>query len=116
VLKPMENGACLFSMHDEQCNVHCVGVRGRTSCTVFMRNNEKNLMLQAICPELAKENELISTTEKEKNKELRKQEEKEPKKQEEKEPKKTGRKRTRKTRRKRTRKTRRKRAQTGILS
>jgi len=53
----MEHGSCVFSLKTEQYSVHFAGARGKYVCSVYLRNNEKKLLLQAVCPEFCKEDE-----------------------------------------------------------
>jgi len=57
ILKNMESGSLIFSMKDELCNIHCVGICGKKSLSVLLKEFEKKHILHVLCPELVKEKE-----------------------------------------------------------
>jgi 16S rRNA C967 or C1407 C5-methylase (RsmB/RsmF family) len=50
-LKTIDVGPCIYMYKDNQSTVTCAGSRGRHSLHIYLRNNEKNLILQALFPE-----------------------------------------------------------------
>jgi len=51
-LQYLEMGPIVFAYKDDQCSVYCTGTRGKSNSFIFLRNNDKNLILQALFPEV----------------------------------------------------------------
>jgi len=72
-LQSIEMGPIVFTYKDDQCSVYCTGTRGKSNSFIFLRNNDKNLILQALFPEVqipSKNKEL--TTQKKKTRKRKK--------------------------------------------
>jgi len=52
VIKSLETGPCIYAFIDDQCSIYCTGTRGKSSSFIFLRNNEKNLIIQALFPDV----------------------------------------------------------------
>jgi len=50
-VKTIDPGPCIYMYKDNQSTVSCAGARGRYTLHVYLRHNEKNLILQALFPE-----------------------------------------------------------------
>jgi len=51
-LQAIEMGPLVFTYNDvNDLNIYCTGSRGKGTSYIYLRNNEKNLLLQALFPE-----------------------------------------------------------------